>query len=118
MVAGQSLFVSSLAILQVQNMAIMKKVIKMAKEKVFLASENDDEEYEEEENQITILGEIVGATNLVAAKREREEIVDASDHSDQNIEQLQKQRNELINSYVIVYWGDEIIHRTKIIRKK
>lgn len=91
----------------------------MAKEKVFFASENDDDECEEEEHQITVLGEIVGATNLVAAKREREEIVDALDHNDQNVvEQSQKQRNELINSYCVVYWGDEVIHRTKIIRKK
>ena len=53
----------------------------------------------------TILCEIVGATNLVAAKR--------------RIEDENEIRNaSLPNSYCVVYWGDELIHQTKIMKKK
>jgi hypothetical protein len=57
---------------------------------------------------INILGEIVGATNLVAALREEEALSDSSPPL----------KFDSINACCVVYWGDEVIHKTKTIPKK
>jgi len=56
---------------------------------------------------IKILGEIVGATNLVAALRGEKEDGPSS-HT----------KSDCVNAFCNVYWGDELIHRTKTISKK
>jgi hypothetical protein len=58
---------------------------------------------------ISILGEIVGATNLVAALREEDAKV---------CESSPPLKIESINASCVVYWGDELIHKTKTIPKK
>jgi hypothetical protein len=57
---------------------------------------------------IYILGEIVGATNLVAALREEEAVYDSSPSP----------KFDSINACCVVYWGDEVIHKTKTIPNK
>ncbi len=84
------------------------------------------------ERRIRILGEIVGATNLVAAKRENE-LNDCSSssstHGEGTTPSMQQTtmsssnhgastKNGIVNSYCEVYWGDELIHQTKVITKK
>jgi hypothetical protein len=54
-----------------------------------------------------ILGELVGATNLVAALRGQKEIGS-----------FIQPKNDLINAFCDVYWGDILMHRTKTISKK
>jgi hypothetical protein len=54
-----------------------------------------------------ILGELVGATNLVAALRGQKEIGS-----------FIQPKNDLINAFCDVYWGDILLHRTKTISKK
>lgn len=71
-------------------------------------------------NPTIILGEIVGATNLVAALRESHRGADTwGDDASIATTPLQSSRkNERVNSFCYVYWGDKLIHQTKTVHKK
>jgi len=58
--------------------------------------------------QIVILGEIVGATNLVAALRGHKGGTGSS----------AQPKSDSINAFCDVYWGGKLIHRTQRIKKK
>ncbi len=79
---------------------------------------------DQQNDGIMILGEIVGATNLVAAKRVAKEDIGNSDHS--STEPTLQSNNApqattattYVNSYCVVYWGEDVIHETKVISRK
>mmetsp|Transcript_19961 Transcript_19961/g.22835 ORF Transcript_19961/g.22835 Transcript_19961/m.22835 type:complete len:1095 (+) Transcript_19961:84-3368(+) len=62
-----------------------------------------------------ILGEIVGATNLVAALREENNNEDRS--STPPTMGVSKIDGDHVNAFCNVYWSDELIHQTKTISK-
>ena len=75
----------------------------------------------EEESRVQILGEIVGATNLVAAKRVK------GDNENQDLSEASVQVNNttlssaplnIVSAYCVIYWGEDVIHETKVISKK
>ena len=78
----------------------------------------------EGEGTIKVLGEIIGATNLVAAKRsiqgdnESNSLSEASLHSNNNTFPVTPGIRTFVNSYCIVHWGGDIIHETKVITRK
>ncbi len=58
-------------------------------------------------SRVSILGEIVGATNLVAALRRGK----VKKNEDESAHQVQAR----VSAFVKVYWGDELIHQTSCI---
>ncbi len=62
-------------------------------------------------SHVVVLGEIVGATNLMAALRENGTEVKNSPSSQQKAESC-------VNAFCNIYFGDTLIHRTKIISNK
>ena len=68
--------------------------------------------------QVLILGEIVGATNLVAAKRDQE--VRKNSHAPAAAAATNHHQNKIdhVNAYCEVYWEDIQVHQTKVIKKK
>ncbi len=64
-------------------------------------------------SRVVILGEIVGATNLAAALRD-----DPYVHGEVSPPTSGKEKERLVNAYCDVHFGEDRIHRTKIIPKK
>ena len=62
----------------------------------------------EDVDVVTILGEIMGATNLKAALRSGSEERGSDTPSPR----------DSVNAFCDVYWGNDLIHRTKKISKK
>ena len=67
-------------------------------------------------DSILILGEIVGATNLVAALRGEDGSIRTRTGSLQS--KAPQPKNDTVNAFCEVYWGDDLIHQTKRILKK
>ena len=89
---------------------LQKNVIKTVAVKAWEILKRDDDyncSKDDDGTKVTILGEIIGATNLVAAMREKDDDLSRT-----------QQKNDIINSYCVVYWDDEIIHQTKVIPRK
>ena len=69
--------------------------------------ESQDSTVNLQSEQITILGEIVGATNLGAALRGHKGTGSSA-----------QPKSDFINAFCDVYWGGTLIHRTQTITKK
>ena len=71
-------------------------------------------------DSVIILGEIVGATNLVAVLREEADGTQVKDGSpaSQPSSPASLPKSDGVNAFCNVYWGEEQIHQTKTISKK
>ena len=69
-------------------------------------------------SRVVILGEIVGATNLAAALRDDRHVHGHGHGHGLVSPNSGKEKEHLVNAYCDVHFGEDRIHRTKIIKKK